>query len=406
MTSRSRLAGIEGLRALAATCILVAHVNLYGGEPDLGRAGAWLAPHLWSGLTLFFALSGFLLYRPFAAAVLRDRPLPDVRGYLRNRALRILPAYWVVLLVTALVLGSATLALSAREFGYMTDPGLLLQNLLLVQHYTPGSIHTGVSPAWSLAVEVVFYLSLPPLGMLALRLARGRSRGGRLAAALAPAWLLLVVGLSGKAIAQLTGPANRDLGAWGQNWHSVLERSFPVSADLFAFGMAAAVVTVLVEDGWVRRTGPLRRRVGVAGLGLIALVGGAYTAHLIGTRVYDTLMALVCGLGILWLVLPRERPSRVVALLEQRPVVWLGVVSYSVYLWHEPVIHWLGRQDLLAAGAAGLARNVAVVVLLTLAASALTHRFVEAPAMRRKARRPESAPRTESPDNPVLEPAP
>ncbi len=57
-------------------------------------------------MPLFFVLSGFLLWRPIASAVLRGRRLPSVRRYARNRALRILPAYWVVLLATALVLQS------------------------------------------------------------------------------------------------------------------------------------------------------------------------------------------------------------------------------------------------------------------------------------------------------------
>jgi peptidoglycan/LPS O-acetylase OafA/YrhL len=64
-------------------------------------------PDLAFGVTLSFVLSGFLLYGPFAAAVLRnDRP-PDLAKYLRNRALRILPAYWVILLLVAFVLQSA-----------------------------------------------------------------------------------------------------------------------------------------------------------------------------------------------------------------------------------------------------------------------------------------------------------
>ena len=89
------------------------------------------------------------------------------------------------------------------EVGRMThDPGLLLRNSALVQNYSPESVLTGITPAWSLAIEAVFYLVLPLLGLLASGCARAAATaGGRLAAALAPAGVLLLVGLSGKAAA-------------------------------------------------------------------------------------------------------------------------------------------------------------------------------------------------------------
>ena len=81
-----RLAGIEGLRAIAASSILVYHCWLFGtpGSP-LGSdgVGALVMAQLAAGVTLFFALSGFLLYRPIAAAVIHGTPLIPVRTYLR-----------------------------------------------------------------------------------------------------------------------------------------------------------------------------------------------------------------------------------------------------------------------------------------------------------------------------------
>jgi peptidoglycan/LPS O-acetylase OafA/YrhL len=74
----SRLVGIEGLRALAATSVLVHHTVTHAPvQPNLGSIGRWAVPNLASGLTLFFTLSGFLLYRPFAAAVMRNEQLPS-----------------------------------------------------------------------------------------------------------------------------------------------------------------------------------------------------------------------------------------------------------------------------------------------------------------------------------------
>src|SRR5947208_8486807 len=87
----SRLAGIDGLRAIAATSILVYHTWLYSsptGEPlTAGQWARWplrFVPDLALGVTLFFTLSGFLLYRPFVAALLRGQPRPRFFSYFQN----------------------------------------------------------------------------------------------------------------------------------------------------------------------------------------------------------------------------------------------------------------------------------------------------------------------------------
>src|SRR6187401_3015033 len=79
-SSGARLPGIEGLRAIAAGSVLLVHT--WGeastkGVPDLGRIGAHF-PDFSYGVVLFFTLSGFLLYRPFVAALLRNDPRPSV----------------------------------------------------------------------------------------------------------------------------------------------------------------------------------------------------------------------------------------------------------------------------------------------------------------------------------------
>ena len=112
------MTGIEGLRAVAAGSIVIYHVWLYSspsGPVDAGYLSRFALPHLSVGVTLFFALSGYLLYRPIAASLLETGQVPDVRNYLRNRALRILPAYWVILAVVAVVLPAALVRRSSSE---------------------------------------------------------------------------------------------------------------------------------------------------------------------------------------------------------------------------------------------------------------------------------------------------
>jgi peptidoglycan/LPS O-acetylase OafA/YrhL len=401
-SSDSRLRGIQGLRALAAGSILLFHIVIFsepsGGEFDLGLFGRYLVPHLPLGVTLLFVLSAFLLYRPFAKAVLRPRPLPSLTSYLRNRALRILPAYWVILLFTGLVLQTTHVreADSSLGIGALDDPVLLLVNAAFLQSFHPDTVLTGIGPAWALADVVVFYAVLPLLVLLAYGLAkRASTREGRRLAALAPAALLFVVGLSGKAVAVFVLPG----AAWEASWHAVIERSFWAHADLFALGLAVAVFRVESEDGVLR----LPRwwwKAATAALLLVALPTAKWTTQegyadgSLSNSAYDTLMAVVCALFLALVVLPaQETPTTLVRLLEGRFIVAVGVVSYSLFLWQVPLIFWLREQGLTLPGPAGFAANVALAGALTFVLSALTYRYFEFPALRRKAKTRREPPR-------------
>jgi peptidoglycan/LPS O-acetylase OafA/YrhL len=392
--SGPRLAGVEGLRALAATSIVVYHCWRYGtpggARVDLGPLSRFVLPHLPIGVTLFFALSGFLLYRPLAAAALRGTARPRLGAYLRNRALRILPAYWVVLVVIAVLLSVALVrrSPSTLELGRLVgQPGALLSNALLVHNYLPGTLDTGIGPAWSLAVEVVFYLVLPGLGWLAGACARTAStRTARSWAALVPVGVLLLVGFAGKASATYLVPP-----ATGY-WHAMLVRSFAYYADLFAFGMALAVLHVKVQDGDLRVRAWWRWAAGVAlVLTVLVIVLLADRGLLPAWGVvnpYQRLTALACALLLALTVLtgPGQAAPPLVRLLEMRPLVAVGLASYSLFLWHEPVVRWLERQRLTMDGSGGFWVNLAVVAVVSGGLAALSYRWVERPALRRKAR--------------------
>src|SRR5437899_2546960 len=91
-----RLAALDGLRAVAAGSVLVYHCWLFSSPArlswNLGPLTTFMQP-LQAGVVLFFVLSGFLLYLPIARSIVGGGAKPSTRRYLRNRALRILPAY-------------------------------------------------------------------------------------------------------------------------------------------------------------------------------------------------------------------------------------------------------------------------------------------------------------------------
>ena len=387
-----RLTGIEGLRAVAASSIVIYHVWLYGspsGPVDAGYLSRFALPHLPVGVTLFFALSGYLLYRPIAASLLERGQVPDVKNYLRNRALRILPAYWVILAVVAVVLPAALLRRSSSELvldRLVGRPDTLVSNALFFHNYVPASLDTGIGPAWSLAVEVMFYLSLPALAVLARYCFRraGSSRRHWLALLAAPAALLLL-GMAGKAATVWLVPSDDFPG------HSILARSFLSHADLFAPGMALAVLHVLVTHGHVRLPQRWALIVGMTLLVDVAIVVALTDRGVLWdwgvANPYQRLTALACVLLVALVVLPRSalgRPSALVVLLESRPLFLVGLASYSLFLWHEPITRLLAERGLTAGGRGGFVANVATIAVVSGVLAAATYRFVERPALAHK----------------------
>jgi peptidoglycan/LPS O-acetylase OafA/YrhL len=368
----TRLKGIEGVRALAAAAVVVYHVWLYSspsGPPfSLGYVADQICSNLFVGVTLFFVLSGFLLYKPYVAAVLGDRPAPDWRHYLSNRALRILPAYWAVLLVVAFVLRPSLAA----------HPLQLLANGAFFQNYVPSYMPAsngglGIVPAWSLANEVIFYLLLPLLGAGALLLRRSGRRP--LAAVFVPPTLLLVAGV----VSTLAvGPAKKD--AFVLVWRA----SFLPHAGWFAVGMVLAVLRVLWEQQrlTVPRAWPY---VAVAATAIVVLPSfKLYANGTIDQLEYEQLLAVGCALLLSVVVLPQER-SRSVAMLSSPAFTAVGLASYSLFLWHDPLVRSFRDAGWTVGGGWGaFAANLLLVGAVAGVASAVTYRFVEKPALARK----------------------
>src|ERR1700681_2531860 len=94
--TRGRFAGFDGLRAIAALAIVGVHVTSLTGAVDATSAGHYFA-RLDVGVTIFFLISAFLLYRPFVDAHLHGHGAIALRVFWWRRGLRIFPAYWVAL---------------------------------------------------------------------------------------------------------------------------------------------------------------------------------------------------------------------------------------------------------------------------------------------------------------------
>ena len=377
---KNRLVGMDGLRGIAAVLVVINHTGLYAIESSGGGLDRALR-QLAGGVLLFFSLSGLLLYRPFAAAILGTGPAPSVRVYARNRFLRIAPAYWAILVVVSVAGASLVphpdrLLLTGHLYEY---PRAFVATFFLAHNYAPSTFMNGIGPAWTLAIEAVFYVALPVVSLTVLRFASRAQR--RHLAVFVPPLAMFAIGLAGKTVAYRKMGSFE--GGWSRNWPSVLARSFLANADLFAYGMTLAAIVVLVDAGRLRLpTG--WRPVCLAVAGVLAV--GAVAVGEFGEYPYDVMATVSVSLVLAVIVLGHGRAEqRVRSTLEAPVLVAVGLASYSLYLWHEPVIDWLLNHDVLPLdGIRGLLGALLLVGTLSGALSALTYRLVERPALDRK----------------------
>src|SRR5271156_493267 len=145
------------MRACAAVGVVITHVAFQTGHSS-GVAGR-LFGRFDLAVAVFFALSGFLLWRSHAAAARGLASRPQTGHYLRSRVVRIMPAYVVAVAVILSLLPDA-------DHASLT---VWLANLTLTQIYVPLTLTGGLTQMWSLSVEVTFYLALPILALLARR---------------------------------------------------------------------------------------------------------------------------------------------------------------------------------------------------------------------------------------------
>lgn len=387
-----RFALFDSLRGIAVLCIIAYHVTSITGEINKPVIGDLLAVLGNQALIFFFVISGFLLYRPYAAAHAAGRRRPNTARYGRRRVLRIVPAYWTALTVMAIFPGIVGV-FSGDWWRYY----------FFLQVYSNRTLGGGIPPAWSLCVEVTFYLSLP-LWAILIRRIRGVLPGHSwLRSELIPLSLVAAFGV----LVQVA--ASRLLVS------SLLPTTLLGECTWIALGMALAVASVAAERS---ERPPQAVRAVIDHPGLCWLAAGAClvgaTAVLQPGGLFNILVSLrtpqpfarTLG-GILlsaglsaFLVLPAVfgedaggLPRRVLA---WGPLAWLGLVSYGVYLYHLAAAELLGEQSDRAhfsASGLGLAHRIHFLTtpslfVLTLAgsaaAAAVSYYVVELPFLRRK----------------------
>ncbi len=320
---------LTGLRAVAALLVVATHAAFATGYLNHGYLGSIYA-RLDIGVAVFFALSGFLLFRPWVAAAADAARPPSNRRYLRHRTRRIVPAYTVAVVGTFAVYTVFTPGPNPGQTWYG-----LLRYLTFSQIYTDDYLvrllHPGLSQMWSMAVEVSFYAALPALGYLLLRRTwRPRRVLAGLAglAAVTPVWLILVT---------TTDIMPNSAGMW-----------LPAHLACFAGGMTLAVLRVTEEGTAARRRASMAIHMAIplaVALFLVAATPLAGTLHgpdpawapAVKSVLYAAVATLVLAplaLGGLRALGGLGRLGGYAHVLASRPMVWLGEISYEIFLLH------------------------------------------------------------------------
>ncbi|WP_136244842.1 acyltransferase family protein [Mycobacterium intracellulare] len=317
-TSRvDRVASLTGVRAVAALLAVGTHAAYTTGKYTHGYWGL-VGSRMEIGVPIFFVLSGYLLFRPWVKSAATGGPPPSLSRYAWHRVRRIMPAYVVTVLF-------AYVLYHFREAG--PNPGHswlgLARNLTLTQIYCNGYLgkylHQGLTQMWSLAVEASFYVILPLLAYLLLVLICRRQWQPKLVlgalagmALISPAWLVLV---------------------HTDHW-------FPDGARLWlptylAWFLAGMMLTVLQEMG-VRAYGFVAIPLAIISYFIASTpIAGAPTTSpaTLSEALFKTCFyAVIAALAVAPLALGDHGwYSR---LLASRPMVWLGEISYEIFLIH------------------------------------------------------------------------
>jgi len=341
---------IDGLRALAVIPVLFYHT----GVP--GFAGGYV------GVDIFFVISGYLICGMIDADI-RSGSF-SLANFYKRRILRIMPALFMMLVVSSMLafvyclpveledyaksLGAAAGSISnvyfAMTAGYFDAPA-----------ETKPLLHT-----WSLGVEEQFYLAAPLLMLLGWRFARERAK-----------WLFVALALLSFTSAVLISYRNTTFAFY----------LTPFRAWELALGALLSIKAIPApESAFARNTA------GAAGILLLLgtiLLGSPNTSQL--------LMTLLASVGAALVIASSERERSVAGqLLSFKPLVAVGLISYSLYLWHWPLIVFQRTDGILLAQGSGLATKLALIVGAT-GLAVMSWKFIELP-FRAMARQRSTAP--------------
>jgi len=359
---------LTGLRGFAAFWVLLYHawVEAVPRAMVIGNAdyGINLTPAFsggWTGVDIFFTLSAFLLSLPFVSWQMGLAPRPALGTFWQRRVLRIFPAYYTQI---------AVLLILAGVFGIGVWPGVgqLLGNLVLWFNFG----HSGVTPlnavTYTLSIEFCFYLVLPVLAFL-----------------LRPRWWIVLL-LFAIVETQIYRHLMFDPAADIPHKVLVLEQ-MPGRLDQFVFGMLAAYAygrAAVAGRLPGARTADALFVLGIAGIvTMLTLSQINYEAYWQGHWLVFVWHGVVGAAVALMLFAAAAGSPIARELFDNRPLRYLGLISFGVYLWHYPILQWLSAAHAFdRIPGYRLPWIVPILLLVSCVVADLSYRLIERPLLR------------------------
>jgi peptidoglycan/LPS O-acetylase OafA/YrhL len=306
-TQPGRVAGLDGIRGLAALYVVLYHIFLraWPGYPGASHAPFWAAWMSYGrgAVALFIVLSGFSLGLGPARSGWR---LASIVTYARRRAWRILPPYWAAL---GFSLVMTWYVLAQPGWAVPNGKSVVVYGLLVQDVFAAGSPNRAF---WSIAIEAQLYVLLPLLLLLVRRVSAP-------AMAALVAAIVVTVGLLGPHVALM---------------NTALVKFTPDLAVLFAVGLLAAGIVTAGERTRSRPWAGYALAAAVPAIVLMAVKGSVWSYF----NPFWLDLAWTPAIGCFLTAVATSRPRFVVRFLNSRMPRSLGSCSYSLYLTHAPIV--------------------------------------------------------------------
>lgn len=357
----AHLAGLDSIRGIAVLFVVFYHCWALSERPlvnvplpltDYSLPLSHFFSGLGYGVDIFFVLSGFLLSIPWHKSHYEGAPSPHLGAYLKRRMLRIVPPYWFMLLIVLLLLTSSVIPWEA--VGSRAGLVNIVASMLFMQYLFPQSSSTfGVNGAvWTLTIEMIFYLILP-LIVLAF-LGRRWQISLPLAMVGSVAWIFLSFH-SMRPLIDLYWSSVKTYGVPEDALRTFASQQFPSTLVQFGIGMTLANLWAYraraINRGWFAFVTHPVTSAGAALLGLVLLFYGIFhveDASTIEAYRYITHFSATAGTGLL--ILGALNAGRLLASVYAfMPLRFVGIIGYSVFLWHFPIIMLAERYPIFAA---------------------------------------------------------
>lgn len=370
---------LDSLRGFSTILIVVFHTSDVSGYSvkHAESIGAYI-DRLNVGVAIFFVLSGFLIFRPFVHSLIHGSTLPVVRHYYLKRAARIFPGYWIALFVLARL--DALTVVNASGF---------IRNILLVHPFTANNVFTGIRQAWTLSVEMSFYIVVPLLAhAFRLRSIKNRSSTTSIRTLLS----VLTCIFFGAYIFQLLVHQTH---FW---FFKTANIWLPSHMDTIALGM---FIAVLVEAPASTRAlaqfkSFLANHAGSCILGsiLVWLISANINMP-IGLVAPEFRIGLLChflySISAFLLVAPFCVESRSILnkVLSFRLFTWLGTISYGIYIWHYATLAGIFAEKHMPyhENDGKVLLRLLIVFPVSIAIASLSYYFLERPITRAVSKR-------------------